>query len=344
MRPCSNGIADVARVVITDVVWPTIDIERELANAAGHTVVLAESDEHLLALAPDAEAILTCFRRVPATVLDAATRCVTVARYGVGVDNIDVSRATELGIVVTNVPEFCTEEVADHTLLLVLAAFRNLLPATDVIRGGGWATSAGTTARRLRGLVFGIIGFGAIGRAVAARAAAFGFEVIVESRGLSADPASVPAHVSRVLDRDGLLADADVVSIHIPLTPRTRESIGGRELAAMKDGALLVNVSRGGLVDTEALRVQLDAGRLRAALDVTDPEPLPPNHWLRFHPNAIVTPHVAFASAGSLVELATKASINAISVLDGRLPASIVNTGVLHTPQMRTTPQPRSGS
>lgn len=329
----------MARIVITDVAWPTIDIEREIALASGHTVVLAESDEHLLALAPDADAILTCFRRVPATVLDAASRCVTVARYGVGVDNIDVARATELGIVVTNVPEFCTEEVADHTLLLVLASLRNLLPATDATRGGGWPTNAGTTARRLRGLVFGIIGFGSIGSAVAERAAAFGFEVIVESRSLSADPASVPAHVSWVVDRDTLLAESDVVSIHIPLTSDTRASIGGRELAAMKDGALLVNVSRGGLLDTDALRVELDNGRLRAALDVTDPEPLPPDHWLRSHPNAIVTPHVAFASAGSLVELATKASTNAIAVLAGSRPASIVNPQVLSTLQLRPTLQ-----
>lgn len=327
----------MARIVITDVAWPTIDIERELADAAGHTVVLAESDEDLLTLAPDADAILTCFRRVPAAVLDAATRCMTVARYGVGVDNIDVVRATERGILVSNVPEFCTEEVADHTLLLVLASLRNLLPATETTRSGGWQTDAGTTARRLRGLVFGIIGFGAIGRAVAERAVAFGFEVIVTSRALAADPTAVPAYVRRVVDRETLFAESDVVAIHVPLTSETRGSIGAGELAAMKDGALLVNVSRGGLVDTDALRLEVESGRLRAALDVTDPEPLPADHWLRSHANSIVTPHVAFASDGSLVELATKATANALTVLAGGLPASIVNPEVLDRPEVRTT-------
>jgi D-3-phosphoglycerate dehydrogenase len=325
----------VARIVITDVAWPTIDIERELAAAGGHEVVLAESDDHLLALAPEADVILTCFRRVPAAVLEAAGRCVTVARYGVGVDNIDVDRATELGIVVTNVPEFCTEEVADHTLLLVLASLRNLLPASDTTRGGGWQTTAGTTARRLRGLVFGIIGFGAIGSAVAERAAAFGFEVIVESRSLAEDPPSVPSFVTRVVDRGSLLAEADIVSIHVPLTADTRGMIGAPELRVMKDRALIVNVSRGGLVDTEALRVEIESGRLSAALDVTDPEPLPPDHWLRSTANVIVTPHMAFASEGSLVELATKATVNALTVLAGDLPPSVVNSRVLGKPELR---------
>ncbi|WP_292852288.1 C-terminal binding protein [Microbacterium sp.] len=322
--------------MITDIAWPTIDIERELAAVAGHSVVLAESDEHLLALAPEADAILTCFRRVSATVLDAAIRCRTVARYGVGVDNIDVARATELGILVSNVPEFCTEEVADHTLLLILATLRNLLPATDTVRGGGWRTDAGASARRIRGLVLGIIGYGAIGAAVAERATAFGFEVVVDSRRLAVDPASVPAHVSRVVDRDTLLAESDVVSIHVPLAADTRHSVGAAELARMKDGALLVNVSRGGLVNTDSLRAEVESGRLRAALDVTDPEPLPAEHWLRSSDDAIVTPHVAFASDGSLIELATKATTNALTVLAGRLPASVVDRSVLDRPELRT--------
>jgi D-3-phosphoglycerate dehydrogenase len=327
----------VARIVITDVAWPTIDIETALAEAAGHEVVLAQSDGHLRELAPGADAILTCFRRVPADVLDLATRCLTVARYGVGVDNIDVARATELGIVVSNVPEFCTEEVADHTMLLVLATLRNFLPAIDATRTGGWIPATQRPSRRLRGLVFGIIGFGAIGRAVAERAAAFGFRVVVASRVLAADPSAVPTFVSAVLDRSDLLASSDVVSLHVPLSAETRHLIGADELASMRDGALLVNVSRGGLVDTDALEAELASGRLLAALDVTDPEPLPADHPLRTTSAAIVTPHVAFASDGSLVELATEASENALAVLDGRRPASVVNPEVLQRDILRAT-------
>jgi D-3-phosphoglycerate dehydrogenase / 2-oxoglutarate reductase len=329
----------MATIVITDIAWPRPTIETGLAHAAGHEVVMAESDEQLLSLAPRADAILTCFRRVPAAVLDAAERCLTVARYGVGVDNIDVARATELGILVSNVPEFCTEEVADHTLALTLATLRNILPATDATRGGGWMPDAAYPSRRLRGLVFGIVGFGATGRAVAERAAAFGFEVVVSSRTLAAEPGSAPPTVTHVVDRDELLAMADVVSLHVPLNAETHHLIGSRELARMKDGALLVNVGRGGLVDTEALRPTLESGRLRVALDVTDPEPLPDDHWLRSSPAAIVTPHVAFASDGSLIELATKAASNALAVLDGRRPPSIVNLEVLTSDSLRTNPQ-----
>lgn len=329
----------MATIVITDVAWPAPTIEAGLAHGAGHEIILAESDEHLLSLAPQAEAILTCFRRVPAGVLEAADRCLTVARYGVGVDNIDVARATDLGILVSNVPVFCTEEVADHTLALTLATLRNLLPATDATRSGGWTPDTPHPSRRLRGLVFGIVGFGATGRAVAERAAAFGFDVVVSSRALAADPGAVPPSVARVVDRDELLSLADVVSLHVPLNAETRHLVGARELGMMKDGAVLVNVGRGGLVDTEALRPALEDGRLRVALDVTDPEPLPAGHWLRSNPAAIITPHVAFASDGSLIELATKATSNALAVLAGRRPPSIVNPEVLTRDLLRFNPQ-----
>ncbi|GAA5092237.1 C-terminal binding protein [Microbacterium yannicii] len=329
----------MATIVITDIAWPSPAIESDLAHASGHEILLADSDEHLLTLAPQADAILTCFRRVPAEVLDAAPRCVTVARYGVGVDNIDVDHATELGILVSNVPEFCTEEVADHTLALTLATLRNLVPASDATRSGGWTPAAAYPSRRLRGLVFGVVGFGATGRAVAERAAAFGLEVVVSSRALAADPGSAPPSVTRVVGRDELLRLADVVSLHVPLNAETRHLVGADELAMMKDGALLINVGRGGLVETEALRAELERGRLRVALDVTDPEPLPADHWLRSSPAAIITPHVAFASDGSLIELATKATSNALAVLAGRRPASIINPEVLTSDLLRITPQ-----
>jgi D-3-phosphoglycerate dehydrogenase len=329
----------MATIVITDIAWPSPAIEAGMARAAGHEILLAESDEHLRTLAPQADAILTCFRRVPAEVLDSADRCLTVARYGVGVDNIDVAHATHLGILVSNVPEFCTEEVADHTLTLTLATLRNLLPGTDATRHGGWTIDHAYPSRRLRGLVFGVVGFGSTGRAVAERAAAFGFEVVVSSRALAADPGSVPPSVARVIDRDELLSLADVVSLHVPLNPDTRHLIGARELGMMKNGAVLINVGRGGLVDTEALRPELERGRLRVALDVTDPEPLPADHWLRSNPAAIITPHVAFASDGSLIELATTATSNALAVLAGRRPPSIVNPEVLTRDLLRFNPQ-----
>ncbi|MDQ0644324.1 D-3-phosphoglycerate dehydrogenase [Microbacterium murale] len=256
-----------------------------------------------------------------------------------GVDNIDVDCATDLGILVSNVPEFCTEEVADHALALALATLRNLIPATDAIRSGGWTPEAAHPSRRLRGLVFGVVGFGSTGRAVAERAAAFGFEVVVSSRALAADPSAAPPSVTRVVERDELFGLADVVSLHVPLNAETRYLVSARELGMMKDGTLLINVGRGGLVDTEALRPELDRGRLRAALDVIDPEPLPADHWLRSSPAALITPHVAFASDGSLIELATKAMSNVLAVLAGGCPPSIVNPDVLTSHVLRSIPQ-----
>jgi D-3-phosphoglycerate dehydrogenase len=331
----------VSRIIVTDIAWPNLDIELRLAREEGHEVQLAESDDDLLGQAPVADAILTCFRRVPAEVLDRATRCVTVARYGVGIDNIDVTRATELGMVVSNVPAFCTEEVADHTLLLALASLRNLERSVDVVRSGGWITEFRRQPRRLRGLKFGIIGFGAIGQAVADRARVFGFDILVASRSLTVGDTILASRGIRVVDQSTLLAESDVVSLHLALNSETRHTIGATELASMKPGALLINVSRGGLIDTDALPSVVGSGRLSVALDVTDPEPLPPGHWLRESPEAIVTPHVAFVSDGALIELVTTATTNAIAALGGRPPLSVVNPEVfgssaLRIPQLAT--------
>ena len=171
----------MSHVVISDIAWSDTSLETELLGRAGHTFTLAQSDDHLVEIAPQADAILTCFRKVPAGVLENAPHCLTVARYGVGVDNIDVAAATDLGMIVSNVPDFCTEEVADHTILLALAMLRNLLPAVDATRSGGWAPHIRYPSRRVRGLTFGIIGYGAIGAAVASRAAALGMRVIVRA-------------------------------------------------------------------------------------------------------------------------------------------------------------------
>lgn len=312
----------MAHIVITDIAWPDTALEAELLGRAGHTFTLARSDEHLRELAPEADAILTCFRKVTADVLADAQRCVTVARYGVGVDNIDVAAATALGMIVSNVPDFCTEEVADHTILLALALLRNLIPAVDATRRGGWTPQIGHPSRRVRGLAIGIVGYGAIGAAVAARAEALGLRVLVHARSGNAG-----GHEN--VDLPTLLASSDLVSLHVPLTDATRGLIGERELSLMRPGSILLNVSRGGLVDTNALVDAVQARGLRAALDVSDPEPLPADHPLRSLPEVIVTPHVAFSSDGATEELITKAVANAVAVLGGWKPASLVNPLVL---------------
>jgi D-3-phosphoglycerate dehydrogenase len=325
-----------ARVLVTDHAWPDLDVETAVLAAADAELVVAEHGDldELVELARDVDAILTCFAKVPAQVLDAAPRCRTVARYGVGLDNIDVARATELGMVVSNVVDYCTEEVADHTLLMILALARRLLPLNRDVVAGGWGATVPGTSRRLRGRTLGLVGLGAIGRAVAVRAAAVGLRVVAFRRSAAGTPGT------ETVDRlEDLLAVSDVVSLHAPLTDETAGLIDAAALSHMKPTAWLVNTSRGGLVDTDALIEALDRGELAgAALDVTDPEPLPPTHPLRSRPDVVLTPHSAFASDGSLAELARRAAENVVEVLAERVPGSIVNPEVLSGSALRISP------
>ncbi|MGI5217437.1 C-terminal binding protein [Nocardia sp. CA-290969] len=322
------------RVLITDHPAATVEVERAVFDAAGVEMVVAESTEpaSLAALAADVDAIATCFAKVPAEVLDNAPRCRTVARFGVGVDNIDVARAGELGIVVTNVPVYCVDEVADHTLMLLLALARRLVPFAADTAAGGWNRSLGTVPVRLRGKSFGIVGAGAIGSALIPRVAALGMDVLALRRhGGEIEGATV------VSSLDELLTASDVVSLHLPLNSSTHHLIGARELGLMKPTALLLNTSRGGLVDTAALTAALSARRLGGAgLDVTEPEPLPADHPLRTMAHVVLTPHYAFSSDGSMADLSRTAAQHVLDVLTGRRPDSIVNPEVLVSPALRT--------
>ncbi|MHC5264325.1 C-terminal binding protein [Streptomyces sp. UC4497] len=329
------------KVLVTDFAWPTVDVETAVLAEAGAELIVAESGEsaELVRLAPEADAILTCFAKVSREVLEAASRCRTVARYGVGVDNIDVDHATRLGIVVSNVPDYCSEEVADHTLLLLLALARRLVPLTRQLADGGWDGTAVPTPLRLRGKVLGLVGLGTIGRALVPRAQALGMDVVALRQGSGGLPDGVRAAASL----EELLRVADVLSLHCPLTADTRGLIGAAELAAMKPTALLLNTARGPLVDTEALVDALDRGEIAGAgLDVTDPEPLPVPHALRGRADVVLTPHVAFSSDGSLAELARKAATNAADVLRDRVPATVVNPQVLDSAALRTALEARS--
>jgi D-3-phosphoglycerate dehydrogenase len=319
----SAGRPMTFRVVATDTPSAQVDLERRLFGAAGVEFHVADGGD-LSRQVAHADAIMTCFRRVSAETLDAAVRCRTVARYGIGLDNIDVAHATQRGIVVTNVPAYCTGEVADHTLLLLLALARRLPRIQRSIAAGGWPGAADALPIRLAGRRLGVVGMGAIGRAVAVRAQALGMRIVAVARGTA-----LPSGTEVVADLDALLAASDAVTVHVPLVAGTRGLIGARELALMKPGALLINTSRGALVDTAGLLRALEEGRIGGAgLDVADPEPLPPDHPLRMRDDVVLTSHLAFASDGSLEELVTKAVRNVLDVLADRTPASIVNSDV----------------
>lgn len=318
------------RVLVTDIAWPSTDLEAEILAQVGASLVVAETGDEpeLVALAPEADAILTCWKRVTAAVIAAAPRLRVIGRYGIGLDNIDVAEATRRGIVVTNVPAFCTDEVAEHVLALVLCHVRRVVRLDAEIRGGTWNSVPDPPLRRLAGQTLGIVGFGSISRALARRALGLGLRVVVTTRTHPADAADWPE--VEIAPLDAVRERADVLSLHVPLTDETRGLVDRDFLRRMKPGALLVNTSRGAIVDSAALAEALSEGWIGgAALDVTDPEPLPPGDPLRDVPNLILTPHVAFSSRESLETLQRVAAENVAAVLAGRRPAHVVNPEVL---------------
>jgi D-3-phosphoglycerate dehydrogenase len=311
-------------VLLTDYAWPDTAIERSIIEGAGHRLVTGPSKagseqaiEELVALHRPA-AIMTCWAPVSARAIGAAQDLRIVARMGVGLDNIAVAAATAAGAWVTNVPDYCVEEVSDHALALVLAWARGIAVFDRAVKDGRW-DPAGARLRRLRTLTVGIVGYGRIGRATAAKLAALGVRVLAH------DVAASPEGAAELVSLDVLLAAADAVILHLPLTAATRHFVDARLLAKMKPDALLVNVSRGPIVDSSALLAALRAGSLAgAALDVVEGEPEPPLELVG-HPGVIATPHVAFSSLTAVRELRERASAEVVRVLSGEPPRYACN-------------------
>ena len=324
------------RVLITDYTWPDLEAERRQLAPLDAELVVARTGapDELTALAADVDAILTCFKQVPPAALEVAPRCRIVSRYGIGLDNIPVELATQLGIVVTNVPDFCWEEVADHTLALVLACARRIVHFAQSTRQGVWRNQTTPPMTRLRGQVLGLIGYGNIGRTVAEKAHALGLRVMAYTPRLAADAVSPWGTATN--DLDELLAAADYVSLHLPATPDSRGLIDAAALRRMKPTAYLINTARGAIVDEAALVAALQEGRIAgAALDVLSQEPPPADHPLLHMDNVIVTPHAAFYSAEAITDLATRAARHVAQTLAGDVPDHVVNPAVLDQPNCR---------
>lgn len=317
-------------VLITDHSWPTVEIERDVLARVGARIVEPRSgdEQELVELARGASAIMTCFAQVPARVIDSAPGLQVVGRFGIGVDNIAVDAATRRGIPVTNVPVYCLDEVAEHVLALALTLRRRTLDFDRAVRDGDWTLKTGMPMHRISGQTLGILGYGKIGAAVAARARALGMHVVANSR-------SVPAGRTyddgvEAVDLDELAARSDVLTLHAPLLDATRHVVDAAFIARMKRTAVLINTARGPLVDQDALARALREGRIAGAgLDVFDPEHLPPGHPLLSAPNAVLTPHVAYYSEESVADLRRASAEAVAAVLGGRAAASVVNADAL---------------
>jgi glyoxylate reductase len=300
----------MARVFVTRVL-PFESLDRLRAEHEVHEWPgdMPPSPEELRAGVAEADGLLSLITdRVDAALIDAAPRLRAIANMAVGTDNIDVEAASARGIPVGNTPDVLTDATADLAFALLLALARRIVPGAAAVRAGEWRTwePAGDLGADLAGATLGIVGWGRIGQAVARRAEGFGMEVVHSSRS-----SGVPL--------DELLSTADFVSLHTPLTPATRGLIDAAAMERMKPTALLVNTARGGVIDQDALRTALHAGTIAgAALDVTDPEPLPADHPLLDAPNLLVVPHVGSATVRTRAKMAAMAVDNLLAALDGR--------------------------
>ncbi len=331
-------MSDRPKVVITDYDYGDVDIETAILNEAGADVVAlqAKSEEDLFDEVRDCAAIMNQYARVGRATIQRAARCRVVARYGVGVDIVDVEAATEHGVLVTNVRDYCTEEVADHAVSLWLSLARRLFVYDRATHQGIWRWQSGRPIRRLRGQTVGIVSFGKIGQAIARRAKAFEVNVIAYDPFLPkevADAAGV-----QLVGKEELLRAADHILMQAPMTPDTRHFLSDAEFAMMKPGAILVNTGRGPTVDNKALYRALTEGTLAAAgLDDPEEEPAKRATWdpadnpIFSLPNVVVTPHAAYYSEESILAARETAASEVARVLTGLKPRYPVNADALAT-------------
>ena len=317
-----------AKVVLTDYVWDSLDVEKRTLKGLAELVALkTKTPQEFLPYAADCDALLNTYAGpITADVMARMPGCKIIARYGIGVDTIDLEAATKTGIIVTNNPTYCIEEVAEHTLALMLACARKIALYDRLVRASKWELAPGKPMFRLAGSTLGLVGFGHIGQHVAARAAAFGMRVLFFDPVVAEGQQGVPA---KKVDLPELLREADFVSLHPPLVPQTRNMINDETLRQMKPTAYLINCARGPIVDTDALVRALDAKMIAGcALDTLDPEPLPDPHPLRGRENVILSPHAAWYSEQAMLGLQAGAPGEVRRVLSGQWPINVVNPAV----------------
>lgn len=311
--------------------WDSIEIEQSILGEVGCEVIPLEfsSDDELLDSFREANALLPRYVNITRRHIEAMPRCKIIARSGIGVDIVDVEAATEHGIWVTNVPNYCEEEVADHAVALILCSCRKLLPCFNNVRMGIWKWQSGKKILRLSESIFGLVGFGKIGRLVWQRIKGFG------CKGLVLDPYIDPGIIRKAgaypASLDEILKVADILHIQSPLTPQTYHLIGEKELRQMKPTAILTNAARGPIIDENALFTALTEGWIAvAALDDLEEEPAKIRNWqpsnpLLQLPNVLVTPHMAWYSEQSVEEVKRVSATDIARVLMGLDPLHPVN-------------------
>lgn len=313
------------KVYVTDARHTSYEIERALLQQIGAELCICNcaSAEEVKKQCADADALLLDMAPADRSVIDALTNCKIISRYGVGFDNVDIQAAREHGILVTNVPDYCVEDVSDHALALIMACMRDIARRDRLVRNGAWNIQR--TSYRLCGKTLGLLGFGRISRALARKFSGMGLEKI-----LIYDP-YIPQEVCEELgvqkaELEEVLRQADILSLHMPVTEQTRGMIDRRALGMMKSSAILVNSARGALVDDEALIEALEQHKiLCAGLDTHNHEPLPADSAYLKLDNVILTDHTAYSTVEAVEELKHQAAQNVVDVLLGKRPKHVVN-------------------
>ena len=319
------------KVVISDYVWPNIDIETNFFKDKNINLVVSKNKSDLKEQIADADGLLFCFETIDEEILKLGKKLKVAQRYGIGVDNIDIDVATQLGIVVANIPDYCIDEVSDHAISMILSLNRVLHRDSDLVKAGKWnEVKKDKRVYRLSEATLGLLGYGRIGKRIYQKALSFGLNVIAY------DPYIKQEDVDgvKIYDLNQVLSKSDIISLHLPLTKETHHIINYEQFNFMKDNSILINVSRGGLINEEALIKNLSNGKIRGVgLDVIESTIDKSNKLFDFD-NVIITPHTAFFSQESSEELQLRSSEQLYNTLIGIKPKFLINPDVLKNPNV----------
>ena len=319
------------KVVISDYVWPNIDIEKNFFDSKNIELVVSKNKSDLKKQIVDADGLLFCFESIDEDILRSSKNLKVAQRYGIGVDNINIEVATELGIVVSNIPDYCIDEVSDHAMSMILSLNRLLARDSDLVKKGLWnEIKKDKRVYRLSEATLGLLGFGRIGRRISKKAKNFGLKVIAY------DPYINEKEIDdvEIHSLNKVLKDSNIISLHLPLTEQTNHIIDTEQFDLMNKDTILINVSRGGLINEEALIENLNNGKIRGAgLDVIESSTDKTNGLFSFD-NVIITPHTAFFSQESSEELQLRSSMQLYDVLTGSKPKFLINPDVLNHPSV----------
>ena len=315
------------QVVITDCAHGSIGEEAEEFNRMRAELILAQvqKEEDVLRACKEADGIINQYSLLTRRVLENLPKCKVVSRYGVGVDSVDLRAATDLGIIVANVPDYCIDEVANQTISMILTLIRKTAFFDQKVKSGQWDFRLGIPIYRTRGKTLGLIGCGKIGLEVGKRMSSFGVKVITFDPYLDKVSGGI-----ELKDFDTVLKESDFISIHCPLNDSTRHLIGEREFRKMEKRPLLINTSRGPIIDERALIQALEEDLISGAgMDVLEKEPPDSQNPLLKMENVILSPHISFYSVESISELKRRTAKNVSDVLTGKWPGSVVNHEVI---------------